>query len=404
MSHHIKARLFIFSMFFHYAIVSVAQEKIAATDLVKIDFNHLASSKKKIQAFDADLMPAYNLLIKDADKALLFKPVSVMNKTDLPPSGDKHDYMSIAPYWWPNPNTANGIPYIRKDGEINPEVKNFPDKVVLPGLSSSIYHLSLAYYFTGQEAYAAHATKLIRTWFLDTATRMNPNLNYAQSVKGVTEGRAEGIIDTRHFMHIIDAISLIKDSKAWTSTDQSGMQLWVKEFSQWLMTSKIGIEEMNAPNNHGVWFDAQLLAYAGFLGDTGMMRKIHERVMGRLDAEMDIQGSFPLEMKRTTSLHYSVFILNAYANLATRFQQHGLDLWHAKTSSGKSLKLAFDFMLPYLLKQKEWTGPQINAFKEVEAIPLLSKAISQYGCASCEEEIKRLAGAAYPSLLMKLLN
>ena len=219
-----------------------AQEKISFTDLVTIDFNHLAKSKAKIQNKDKEYAIAFDQLKNNAEKALRFKPVTVMSKTDLPPSGDKHDYMSIAPYWWPNPNTANGIPYVRRDGEINPEVKNFTDKVVLPGMSASIYHLSLAYYFTGNEAYADHAAKLIRVWFLDTATRMNPNLKYAQSVKGVTDGRAEGVIDTRHFMHIMDGIQLLQASKNWTSKDQSGIEGWVKDFIQWLGNSKIGKE------------------------------------------------------------------------------------------------------------------------------------------------------------------
>ena len=381
----------------------VAQEKISFTDLVTIDFNHLVNSKARIQKNDPEYTKAFDQLKVDAEKALRFKPVSVMSKTDLPPSGDKHDYMSIAPYWWPNPSTANGIPYIRRDGEINPEVKNFPDKVVLPGLSASIYHLSLVFYFTGKEAYAEHASKLIRVWFLDEATRMNPNLKFAQSVKGVTDGRAEGVIDTRHFMHIMDAIQLLQASKAWTKKDQQGMEGWVKEFIQWLGNSTIGIEEKNAPNNHGVWYDAQLLAYAGFLRDSTLIKTIYARVLNRLDLEMDAQGSFPLEMRRTTSLHYSVFILNAYCSLATRFQQLGLDLWQTKTASGKSLKKGFDFILPYLLRAQQWTGPQINEFKQAEAIPLLNKAISQYGCSSCLEEMKRLAGAAYPFLLMKLL-
>jgi hypothetical protein len=396
-----------FSIFFGALILVsvslVAQEKISFTDLVTMDLNQLEKSKAMIQKNDKEYTNAFDQLKINAEKALRFKPVSVMSKIDLPPSGDKHDYMSIAPYWWPNPNTANGIPYVRRDGEINPEVKNFPDKVVLPGLSASIYHLALAYYFTGKEAYATHATKLIRVWFLDTATRMNPNLKYAQSVKGVTDGRAEGVIDTRHFMHIMDAIQLLRASKTWTPTDQLGMEGWVKEFIHWLGNSTIGKEEMNAPNNHGVWYDAQLLAYAGFMRDTNLVKTIYARVMSRLDKEMDAQGSFPLEMRRTTSLHYSVFILNAYSSLAIRFQQLGLDLWKANTASGKSLKKGFDFILPYLLKTQQWTGPQINEFKQAEAIPLLNKAITQYGCASCSDEIKRLAGSAYPSLLMKLL-
>jgi hypothetical protein len=396
-----------FSIFFGALILVsvslVAQEKISFTDLVTMDLNQLEKSKAMIQKNDKEYTNAFDQLKINAEKALRFKPVSVMSKIDLPPSGDKHDYMSIAPYWWPNPNTANGVPYVRRDGEINPEVKNFPDKVVLPGLSASIYHLALAYYFTGKEAYATHATKLIRVWFLDTATRMNPNLKYAQSVKGVTDGRAEGVIDTRHFMHIMDAIQLLRASKTWTPKDQLGMEGWVKEFIHWLGNSTIGKEEMNAPNNHGVWYDAQLLAYAGFMRDMNLVKIIYTRVMNRLDREMDAQGSFPLEMRRTTSLHYSVFILNAYSSLATRFQPLGLDLWKANTPSGKSLKKGFDFILPYLLKKQPWTGPQINEFKQAEAIPLLNKAITQYGCASCADEMKRLAGSAYPSLLMKLL-
>ena len=397
-----------FSIFFAawmlFTIALVAQEKLSFTDLVTMDFNQLAKSKQRIEKNDKEYTSAFDQLIRDAKHALMFKPVSVMSKKDLPPSGDKHDYMSIAPYWWPNPNTANGVPYVRRDGEVNPETQNFTDKTVLPGLSSRIYHLALAYYFTGKEAYAAHASKLIRVWFLDTATRMNPNLNYAQSVKGVTNGRAEGVIDTRHFMHIMDGIQLLKASSVWTAKDQAGMEAWVTDFIQWLGNSTIGKEEMNAPNNHGVWYDAQLLAYAGFMRDTNLIKTIYTRVMSRLDKEMDAQGSFPLEMKRTTSLHYSVFILNAYSSLATRFQQLGLDLWQAKTASGKSLKKGFDFILPYLLKKQQWTGPQINEFKQAEAIPLLNKAITQYGCVSCADEMKRLAGPAYPSLLMKLLN
>jgi hypothetical protein len=390
-------------IFMLFAVSLFSQEKISFTDLVTIDFNQLAKSKQRIEKKDKEYAIAFDQLIGDAEHALMFKPVSVMTKKDFPPSGDKHDYMSIAPYWWPNPNTATGVPYVRRDGEVNPETKNFTDKTVLPGLSASIYHLALAYYFTGKEAYATHASKLIRVWFLDTATRMNPNLKYAQSVKGVTDGRAEGVIDTRHFMHIIDAIQLLKASSVWTDKDQSGMEGWVKDFIQWLGTSTIGKEEMNAPNNHGVWYDAQLLAYAGFMRDTSLVKTIYNRVLSRLDKEMDAQGSFPLEMRRTTSLHYSVFILNAYSSLATRFQQLGLDLWKANTASGKSLKKGFDFILPYLLKKQAWTGPQINEFKQAEAIPLLNKAITQYGCASCADEMKRLAGPAYPSLLMKLL-
>jgi hypothetical protein len=95
--------------------------------------------------------------------------------------------------------------------------------------------------------------------------------------------------------------------------------------------------------------------------------------------------------------------LKAFTNLATRFQHQGLNLWNSKTAFGKSLKMAFDFILPYLLDKKAWTGPQINEFRKVEALPILQKAITQYGCSACTQEMKRLTGSSYPSLLMLLL-
>jgi hypothetical protein len=230
----------------------MAQPKLSNTDLIKLDFKVLAEKKEKLKLKDASLMPAYNQLLKDADKLLNYKPVSVMDKTDFPPSGDKHDYMSLAPYWWPDPTKPNGLPYIRKDGEVNPEVKNFPDKENMPKLCENIYTLSLAYYFSNNEKYSAHASKLLQVWFLDPATKMNPNLQYGQAVKGINDGRAEGIIDTRQFIFAIDGIELIKSSKSWSKQNQNDIKTWFSQFLTWLNTSKIGLDELNAKNNHGV--------------------------------------------------------------------------------------------------------------------------------------------------------
>lgn len=134
-------------------IFAQKKDELSKSDMVNLDFKILAVNKVKIKAKDASVMPAYDQLIKDADNALKYKAVSVMDKTDLPPSGDKHDYMSIGPYWWPDPSKPNGVPYIRKDGEVNPEVKNYPDKDNMPGLCENIYNLALAYYFSGNRVF-----------------------------------------------------------------------------------------------------------------------------------------------------------------------------------------------------------------------------------------------------------
>ncbi len=390
-------------LFLIMAIALQAQKGVLSkSDMIKLDFKILALSKEKIKANDASVTPAYDQLMKDADKALKFKAVSVMDKTDLPPSGDKHDYMSIGPYWWPDPSKPGGIPYIRKDGEVNPEVKNYPDKENLPKLCENIYNLALAYYFSGNEAYAKHASKLIKVWFLDSATAMNPNLNYGQAIKGITDGRAEGIIEVRHFIFLIDAVELLKNSENFKEGKQKKLKKWFTSFLTWLRTSEIGKDEMDAKNNHGVWFDATNLAIANYIGDIELANKIVKSAAERLDAQMDDKGYFPLELARTTSLHYTAFILDAFTIIAQLSENTDTNFWTLKTNSNKSLEKGYEALFPHLAGAKDWTWEQIKPFKMSNSFQLLLKATTKYNCTSCRDIIKRNA-ENYESLLLNLL-
>lgn len=382
-----------------------AQEHVSLSksDMVKLDYFTLAERKVKILENDVAFMPAYRQLLRDANKALKFKPVSVMDKTATPPSGDKHDYMSIAPYWWPNPAKADGLPYIRKDGVVNPEIKEYPDKESMPILCENIYTLSLAYYFSDNEKYAEHAATLIKVWFLNKATKMNPNLNFGQAVKGVTDGRAEGMIDTRHFIFVVDAIELLKKSEYWTVENNNDLKKWFAEFIVWSQKSPIALDEMNAKNNHGVWFDAQLLSYALYVEDTLLARKIIDKSISRIDKQMSKEGSFPLELERTTSLHYSVFIMNAFVIVGQLSEELGVDLWNHQTKSGKSLKLAYDFLLPYITKEKVWTNQQIKEFNYSDAFPILLRGKIVYDCTTCFEAIKAFHPVRFEKFNINLL-
>jgi hypothetical protein len=321
----------------------------------------LQRAKQRISAGDAALTPAYDHLISEANKALKKEPFSVTHKTRLlPPSGDKHDYFSLSPYWWPDPSKPNGLPYIRRDGETNPESKRDLDQPRVSALGSTVQTLALAYYFTGNEAYADRAATLLRTWFLDPSTRMNPHLRFAQHVLGRNEERGSGIIDTRSFMEVVDAIGLIRGSERWTAEDQRGMEEWFRQYLNWLWTSPNGAHERKAKNNHGSWYAAQTASFALFVGDTARAREIIEGARARIAAQIMPDGSQPEELGRTRSLHYSAFNLEALSRLAEMGRHVGVDLWSYEGPAGGSIRKALHNVAPYTDPSKTWEGKQIK--------------------------------------------
>lgn len=353
----------------------------------------MSANKEKLKKGDKNLIKPYNKLIENADEIVSNKTLyTVMEKKQTPPSGDMHDYMSLAIYFWPDPNKPNGLPYIRKDGQINPEVEDYKDKANINQMIKTIEVTSLAYYFSDDKKYSQKAIAQLRAWFLDPATRMNPNFNFAQAVKGLNDGRGVGIIECREFIKVINGIGLIKSDPSWTKQDQEAIEKWFTDFLTWFTTSKNGIDEMKSKNNHGVWYDAQKLGYSLFTHNKEIALSTINSVQNRLEMQMDETGFFPEEMARTISLHYSAFIIEPLFMIAQMSDKVGVDMWNYTSSKGKSIKKGFEVLMPYLAKEKEWTGQQIKPFEFVgNAIPLLAQACYKYNCKNCREGIYRIS-------------
>ena len=214
----------------------------------------LAAVRARIASNDADLAPALARLKRDADKALRAPIVAVTDKRSLlPPSNDAHDYFSLSPYWWPDPSKKDGLPYIRRDGVVNPESKKDLDQPRIAAMGANTSALALGYYLTGDERYAERAAQQLRAWFLDSATRMNPHLRFSQLVRGNPEERGSGIVDTRWFIEALDAARLLAGSRSWTQADEAGLQQWMTQYLRWLRTTPNGAHEQEAKNNHGSW-------------------------------------------------------------------------------------------------------------------------------------------------------
>lgn len=336
----------------------------------------LTTLKARVAAGDPSVRPAYEALIAQADAALGHGPYTVVDKTQTPASGDKHDYMSMGPYWWPDPTQPNGLPYVRRDGRMNPEREtNAFDLSDLENMSQDVQALALAHWYTGDQRYAAKAGEMVRAWFLAPGTRMNPNLNHGQAVPGRVSGRAEGVIDAYRFIRIIEAVGLMTPSGALSDEELAALRDWFSDLVHWLATSEIGRAERAARNNHGVYYDAIISHFALFAGmDDAARAVIRKAGPDRLARQIEPDGRLPQELARTRSLHYTAWTLTAAFDLADLGRCVGVDLWNYRTEDGRSLRAAADFLGGYAGREAEWPYPELDKTETAGVYEVMRRA------------------------------
>lgn len=343
----------------------------------------LEAARRLAAAGDRALRDSISRLVAEADALLDEPPPSVTQKTHLAPSGDRNDYASLAPYYWPDPQTADGLPYVRRDGHRNPESRDasFSDRERIFMLGHGVETLSLAWFFTRNESYARHAAHFARTWFIDEDTRMNPHLRFAQAVRGVNDGRATGILEGRHLSQAIDALALIADSTALTVDERRRIDTWGNDYLDWLVSSEPGRDECAAGNNHGTYYDLQRATMAFAVGrDDQALEVLREVGPRRIATQIEPDGSQPREIARTRSLGYSLFNLHGLCRLATLGDHAGIDLWHFSTADGRSIRRAIDFLRPYLGKSpRPWPHEQIVPISPDDSASILWQAALVYG-------------------------
>lgn len=369
---------------------------------IGFDGADLARVKQAMKAGDDRFAGHLQRITTEAQKALEAGPFSVMDKAYVAPSGDKHDYASLSPYWWPDPSKPDGLPYIRRDGEVNPERSKY-DLNALESMTEAVWDLGLAYYLTDDEAYARKAAELLRVWFLDPRTRMNPNVKYAQFRPGRPLAPS-GVIETTRLMPVLDAIRLIESSPHWTEADSTGMEQWVRQFIEYLRTSEQGIAESKQPNNHGTWYAVQVAGFALFVGDEALAKQVIEtHGRQRIASQIEPDGSQPHELARTRPYHYSRYNLKALMDLARLGEHVGVDLWHYRTEDGRSLRAALDYLVPFATGEKPLERDELSPPRFSDFHPLLRWAGQKYNEPSYEQAIDRIKGVDRRTSLVEVL-
>ena len=302
--------------------------------------------------------------LKRADAALESVPMTVTATRAERSAGGIHDFYSEGDYWWENPQNPTG-PFIRRDGETNPD--NFTaHRHAMIRFSQLVGDLTSAWILTGDKKYTDAAMRHIRAWFIDQKTMMNPNLLYAQAIKGIATGRGIGIIDTIHLIEVAQSLRLMEAQGIIEDKELQTIRLWFSDYLTWLSTHRYGINEMEAKNNHGTCWTMQVAAFASFTQNEEMLRFCRERYRSvLLPNQMAADGSFPLELERTKPYGYSLFNLDAMTTLCHLLTTPEENLWDYTTTDGRNIEKGISWLFPFVKDKGSWQRqPDIMFWEE----------------------------------------
>lgn len=303
--------------------------------------------------------PAFDLpgierprVMKAAARYLAEKPITVTAARSPRSAGGLHDFFSEGDYWWPDPKNPDG-PYVQRDGMSNPD--NFVDhRRAMIRLSLVVPGLAAAYKLTRDKKYSRAAAAHLRAWFIDGATRMNPNLEYAQAIKGRFTGRGTGIIDTLHLVEVARAAGQLD----LATEDLDGVKQWFGAYTRWMTTHPYGIAERDAKNNHGTCWCTQVAAFARLTADREQTEYCRNRLKTVLIPNQEApDGSFPEELRRTKPYGYSLFNLDAMAILVQTLTTREDNLWAWQLPDGRGMAKAVAWMFPFIADKSKWPKP-----------------------------------------------
>ncbi len=340
-----------------------APQKVERPAVCIWNYEHMLEARKDLAVNENSIYKRpLSTLIQNADKYMQAPVVAITDKPDecTAPSGDKRDFMSVGSYSWPNPNTPDGMPWIRKDGHSNPNAKRYDLGARLSPMCQAVSTLGLAYFYTGNEEYARKAAEYVATWFVEPSTRMNPNLKYAACLPGHNDGKgyAAGLIQTTSLRHCFAGISLLKGSKAYTPKIEAGVKQWAKEFYTWFTTSDMGQEYKAMNNNHGMSFYMQSMAYALFYGNTPAVLEITKEIRERIiSKQIEPDGRQPHELKRPYGYNYTILNLQFMVDACIMSKDIDPTLFSYTSPDGRSISKGLDFAMGYLGKTVEDFAP-----------------------------------------------
>ena len=199
---------------------------------------------------------------------------------------------------------------------------------------------------------------------------MNPNIQFGQKRRGHNYNSPSGVLEAWRMRWVIDCAILLESFPGWTEEDATKLRSWFSQFATWMVESPTGIEESMQPNNHGTWYNAQLILYALYSENFDLARKQLDKMPTRIFSQVFIDGRQPQELIRTRSLNYSIFNARGLITVARLGRHLNYNLFTYRSLEGRSINLAVDYMTPFIFGEKEWPILQLRPHSNGSAAQL----------------------------------
>ncbi|AWH38896.1 alginate lyase [Stenotrophomonas sp. ZAC14D1_NAIMI4_6] len=362
------------------------------------DPGHLDWTREQIAAGNEAVKPAYGDLLRRADRLLQRAPASVMDKRRVAASGDKHDFFAMAKYAWRDASKPESAAYATRDSERNPEAEDGDfDRKRYNDTVRSINVLALAYRLSGKREYAVKAGQLLKVWFINPDTRMNPNFRFAAMRPGANDGHFSGIIEGVVLVEMLDYVALLQDSGALSQSEETRLKSWFKELADWLIGSDFGRRESAQSNNHGSWYRAQVAAFSLYSGDDARAESQIKAARGLIRAQFAPDGSMPREMTRANSAMYSVYGLRSVIYLARLSGQSENSLWQEQANGKPLIKHALAYLAPYYSGQKNWSSGHVKTGVDPYVIQVFRLGATAYSTSEFDPAMSHIIAQLPPT-------
>ncbi|WP_457807658.1 alginate lyase family protein [Kushneria sp. EE4] len=342
--------------------IEISDEECPRT--IILDGVQLARLKALFKAGDAQCMASMQALLEKADSLLEMPCYSVTQKGSAPAGASINDYVSLAKYWWPNPDSDDELPYIRKDGHVNPDCYSESyDASRFVRMTERVQVLALAGFISQNKKMAEKAVEQLTVWFLDQDKAQTPHFEWSQRIPGREKARGASVIEARHLIYIIESVRILEFTSSIDEHKKQAFQTWCRKALDWFRHSEIGQQAKIAKNNIGFWYDLTCIGLADFVEEKHWAKTfIEEDVKPRFEAQVADDGGLIEELKRERPQDYVAFTLVAMSQLSRFGDNYGLPLWDQLKADGKGFEFAHRWLLDQAqLKEATVAGNYLKA-------------------------------------------